>query len=261
MRNRLCLSSGEEPGENFRGSMRLDWTKLAKEVGANDQVQGEVWVTHWGWVPLLNTVLQSHLCEIKPCAFVLNNVFTFIQQLKKQHISFVSFLKRFQFPLKFGMLSQLPPVCIRNFTLPKGIIGMITHYIQSSAFEDIFCNYHRELNLGFEGVWYLAEHTQSDLSKQNSHELSLSFVYMFGWPRYISTWPWLGHLSSTKKSMHVDFKHKAFHFQKEGSNDCAWIRKDGYNCLKACLSWQKHFPYCWFWTMHMEQIITVVFVH
>lgn len=162
------------------------------------------------------------------------------------------------------MLSQLPPVCIRNFTLPRALLVWLPNTFRVVHLKILFVTiYYRELNLGFEGVWYLAEHTRCDLSKQNSHdiELSLSFVYMFSWPRYISTWPWLGHLSSTNKSMHVDFKHKALHFQKECSNDCAWVRKDGYNCLKASLSWQKNFPCCWFWTMHMEQIITVLFVH
>lgn len=77
-RNRLCLRSGEEPGENFRGWINEAWlAKLGKEVGGDNQVQGEV-CDPLGLGALLNTGTQSHLCETKPCAFVPNNVVFYI---------------------------------------------------------------------------------------------------------------------------------------------------------------------------------------
>lgn len=140
-----ALLSSEEPGENFRGW--IDVSSLSEQNWARKWEQRIEYRGRPEWptgavVVLLNTVLQSHFCEIKLWAFVPNNVvFTFIQQLKKIPDFFpISFLKRLQFPLKFSMLSQLPPVCIRSFTLPKGITGVITQYIQISAFEDIFHN-------------------------------------------------------------------------------------------------------------------------
>lgn len=69
-------------------SMRFDCTKLGKEVRSGT---GGGLSDPPGLGAVLNTVLQSLLCEIKPYAFVPNNVvFTFVQQLKKAHISFLS---------------------------------------------------------------------------------------------------------------------------------------------------------------------------
>lgn len=124
---------------------RRAWSMREAWLGTTRQGSGTEWSSTGaglsdplGLGVLLNTVPQSYLCEIKPCAFVPNNVFTFIQQLKKTHISFPSLFCRLQFQLKFSMLSQFFAVCIRSFTLPKGITDVITQYIQISAFKDIF---------------------------------------------------------------------------------------------------------------------------
>ena len=51
------------------------------------------------------------------------------------------FIEKTAVPTEIQCAFTLSPICIRSFSLPKGIIGMITQYIQINAFKDIFHNY------------------------------------------------------------------------------------------------------------------------
>lgn len=143
-RKRLWAQEKSLVGISGDGSRRLDSSKLNKELGVKGQVQGEVWMTHSGWVPCWTWFLRATSVKSSPVSLFL---IMFLHLFISHHIYFPSLFWKDcsshwnSVCFFFSMLLCLPAVCIRNFTPPEVITGMITQYIQISAFEDTFHNY------------------------------------------------------------------------------------------------------------------------
>lgn len=50
------------------------------------------------------------------------------------------FIEKTAVPTEIQYAFTVSPICMRSFSLPKGIIGMFTQYIQINTFKDIFHN-------------------------------------------------------------------------------------------------------------------------